>query len=282
MTTAEIAPSARGSIKALLAAASLPWVERRALLSHVTGLSSVSLVTQENVVPSMTQCAAYWTLVEQRVRGEPLAYLVGEREFFSRSFAVNSEVLIPRPETELLVELALSHLAVDEFACVLDLGTGSGNIGITLALERPQSKVIATDIAPAALAVAKSNARRLSATIDFVCSDWYASLGPSRYQVIVSNPPYIASGDTHLTQGDLRFEPRGALCDGQDGLSALEKVIAGSARHLAPGGWIFVEHGYDQAAPVRRRLTTAGLHEVQSWRDLAGIERASGGCSRSP
>lgn len=278
MATAATAPTARGSIQALLAAARLPWIERRALLSHVTGLSSVGLVTQENAVPSTMQCAAFWALVEQRVRGEPLAYLIGEREFFSRSFAVNPEVLIPRPETELLVELALSHLAVDEPAGVLDLGTGSGNMGITLALERPQSRVVATDIAPATLVVAKSNALRLGATIDFVCSDWYASLGPSRYQVIVSNPPYIASGDAHLDQGDLRFEPRGALCDGQDGLSALEKVIAGSPRHLAPGGWIFVEHGYDQADPVRSQLRTAGLGEVQSWRDLAGIERASGGC----
>lgn len=273
-------PTGLPTVKALLADARLPWVERRALLSYVTGLSYVALVTRDHEVPSANQCVAFQTLVERRLHGEPLAYLVGEREFFSRVFKVDGEVLIPRPETELLVELALSQLSVNETAHVLDLGTGSGNIGITIACERPQARVTVTDVAPGALSIAQHNAQRLGTRITALLSDWYAALDQLRFDVIVSNPPYIRQDDVHLEEGDLRFEPRVALCDGRDGLFALNQVITESPRHLVSGGWLFVEHGYQQAASVRTLFQRAGLADIQTWRDLAGIERVSGGCWR--
>lgn len=280
MAQATFSPTGQPTVKGLLADARLPWVERRALLSYATGLSYVALVTRDYEVPTTNQYTAFQTLVERRLGGEPLAYLLGEREFFSRVFKVNGEVLIPRPETELLVELALSRLSVNQTALVLDLGTGSGNIGITIACERPQSRVTVTDVAPGALGIAQHNAQRLGTRITALLSDWYAALGQLRFDVIVSNPPYISQDDTHLEEGDLRFEPRAALCDGRDGLFALNQVITESPRHLVSGGWLFVEHGYRQAASVRTLFNRVGLAEVQTWRDLAGIERVSGGCWR--
>ncbi len=217
--------------------------------------------------------------MQRRVAGEPIAYIVGEREFYGLSFEVTPDVLIPRPETELLVELALQYMPAD--ARVLDLGTGSGAIAIALAHAQPDAIVTALDASPAALAVARGNAQRHSVAVELLHSDWFAALAVPRdmrqFDVIVSNPPYIVAGDPHLTQGDLRFEPADALTDHADGLSALRTIVSGAMSHLVAGGWLFVEHGYDQAAAVRTLLAEQGFVDGQSWKDLAGIERVSGG-----
>ena len=211
----------------------------------------------------------------RRLAGEPIAYLVGQREFFGLAFAVSEAVLIPRPDTELLVELALERLP--QHGKVLDMGTGSGAIAVALAHTRPDAAVTALDVSEAALAVAQGNAARNGAAVRFLHSDWFGALGGEVFDLVVSNPPYIAHGDVHLAQGDLRFEPVDALTDHGDGLSALRTIVAGAPAHLAAQGWLLMEHGYDQAAAVRAQLTAAGYSDVQSWRDLAGIERVSGG-----
>jgi release factor glutamine methyltransferase len=186
-------------------------------------------------------------------------------------------VLIPRPDTELIVELALERLPANA-PRLLDMGTGSGAIAVAVAYTRPDADVTALDVSPDALAVARSNAAANGARVRFVESSWFDALAAGEtFDVIASNPPYIAAGDAHLAQGDLRFEPVGALTDHADGLSALRTIVAGSPRHLVPGGWLLLEHGYDQAAAVRALLLDAGFADVQSWQDLAGIERVSGG-----
>jgi len=205
-----------------------------------------------------------------------VAYLVGQREFFGLNFEVNDAVLIPRPDTELLVELALDRLP--RAGTVLDMGTGSGAIAVALAHTRRDAAVTALDVSTAALAVAARNAEANGAHVTLMHSDWFAALdNTARFDVIASNPPYIASGDRHLAEGDLRFEPVGALTDHADGLAALRILVAGAPPHLAQQGWLLMEHGYDQAADVRALLDAAGYVDVQSWRDLADIERVSGG-----
>ena len=203
------------------------------------------------------------------------SYLTGEREFYGLSFQVTPAVLIPRPDTELLVELACERLP--RGGSVLDMGTGSGAIAVAIAHARPDARVSALDASAAALALARANAARNGVQVDFLQSDWYAalSLSPRRFDIIVSNPPYIVAGDRHLSEGDLRFEPVDALTDHADGLSALRAIVAGAPGFLNQGGWLLMEHGYDQAQAVRALLQ--GWNQVQSWRDLAGIERASGG-----
>lgn len=265
-------------------------LEARLLLGHVTGLSRTELITQSHRNLPPDHLDRYRALLCRRMDGEPIAYLLGEREFYGRMFRVTSDVLIPRPETELLVDLALERIdaltgATSDAggaggikqARVLDLGTGSGALGVTLACERPAADVLVTDISAKALAVASGNARQLGVTVDARISDWYDALRGEQFHVIVSNPPYIAQGDPHLAQGDLRFEPRAALQSGTDGLDALRTIVAGAPDHLEPGGWLLVEHGYDQAPAVRELLHAAGFTQIASWRDLAGIERVSGG-----
>jgi release factor glutamine methyltransferase len=217
-------------------------------------------------------------LVARRALGEPVAYLVENREFFSRDFAVGPDVLIPRPETETLVEAALSRLAPD--ASILDLGTGSGAIAVSLACERAGTRVTATDVSAAALAMAQLNAEAhaCSSSIEFLQGSWYAPLAGRRFDMIVSNPPYVAHGDAHLAQGDLRFEPAHALSDGSDdGLDSIRSIVAGARLHLPPGGWILLEHGHDQADAVARLLAAAGFGDCVSIPDLAGIPRVAGG-----
>jgi release factor glutamine methyltransferase len=256
--------------------ASLPLdpLENRILLCHALNLPRVALITQSERALTEQEAATVSSLVQRRVAGEPVAYIVGRREFFGLDFAVNDAVLIPRPDTELLVELALERLPPR--GRLLDMGTGSGAIAVSVAHTRRDASVTALDVSGAALDVARANAAANGATVRFLRSNWFTALGSETFDVVASNPPYIAAGDPHLAQGDLRFEPNVALTDQADGLSALRTIIQGAGAHLAPNGWLLLEHGYDQAAQVRALLDAHGYTEVQSWRDLAGIERASG------
>jgi release factor glutamine methyltransferase len=250
-------------------------LENRMLLCHVLGLTRVQLITQSERVISSAEAALLSKLIERRRNGEPMAYLVGQREFYGLPFYVDPSVLIPRPDTELLVDLALDRLP--QQGSVLDMGTGSGAIAVALAHTRPDAEVTALDVSADALAVARRNADANLVKLHLIVSNWYDALGEQRFDVIAANPPYIAAGDIHLSQGDLRFEPIGALTDHLDGLSALRRIVQGAARHLRPHGWLLMEHGYDQAEAVRALLNDAGYGEVQSWQDLAGIARVSGG-----
>jgi release factor glutamine methyltransferase len=264
-------------IAAVQAALPLDPLENRILLCEATGLTRVQLITQGDRPLTPEEAARLDDLVARRLRGEPIAYIVGRREFFGLDFEVGPAVLIPRPDTELIVELALERLPANA-PRLLDMGTGSGAIAVAVAYTRPDADVTALDVSPDALAVARSNAAANGARVRFVESSWFDALAAGEtFDVIASNPPYIAAGDAHLAQGDLRFEPVGALTDHADGLSALRTIVAGSPRHLVPGGWLLLEHGYDQAAAVRALLLDAGFADVQSWQDLAGIERVSGG-----
>ncbi|SHH42576.1 peptide chain release factor N(5)-glutamine methyltransferase [Massilia sp. CF038] len=265
-------------VGALQAGLPLDPLENRILLCHALGLSRVGLITQSEREISAAEASALEALIERRLGGEPIAYIVGKREFFGLDFRVTDAVLIPRPDTELLVELALDRLPPGGRA--LDMGTGSGAIAVAIAHTRPDASVSALDVSEAALAVARSNAAAHGAAVRFMHSDWYGAVAGEVFELIVSNPPYIADGDIHLSQGDLRFEPSGALTDHADGLSALRTIIAGAPAHLVRQGWLLMEHGYDQAAAVRQLLAEQGFSEVQSWLDLAGIERVTGGRTR--
>lgn len=256
----------------------LDGLEIRILLMHALGLTRVQLVTQSERRLDTEEAQRFSALLQRRLVGEPIAYIVGQREFFGLPFLVTPDVLIPRPDTELLVELALER--APHGGTVLDMGTGSGAIAIAIAHSRADLQLTALDSSTAALAVAQQNAARHlpPSAVRFLHSDWFAALGAeARFALIVSNPPYIVKDDIHLGQGDLRFEPQAALTDHADGMSALHAIIAGAARHLESGGWLLLEHGFDQAAAVRAALLEHGFDAVQSWRDLAGIERASGG-----
>ncbi|MEW6563270.1 MAG: peptide chain release factor N(5)-glutamine methyltransferase [Pseudomonadota bacterium] len=253
-------------------------LEVQLLLQHALGASRAMLLAYPERALTVEQDAVYQGLLARRLQGEPVAYLFGEREFYGLNLAVTPATLIPRPETELLVELALERLRGRAAPRVLDLGTGSGAIALALAHSRPDAAVTACDASADALAVAQRNAVRLGlANVGFVQSDWFAALGEQPYDLIASNPPYIVDHDPHLQQGDVRFEPRTALASGPDGLDDIRRIVAAAPARLDPGGWLLLEHGYDQAPAVRALLETAGFAEVFSACDLAGIERVSGG-----
>jgi release factor glutamine methyltransferase len=258
----------------LLAASGLPGAEARALLAFAGGATREALIAFPEEVVAPEAAARFEALAARRRAGEPMAYLLGVQEFYGRPFCVTPAVLIPRPETELLVDLALDALRTTQSPRVLELGTGSGCIAISLALERPDARVAAADASVEALAVARANAQRLGARVDFVASDWYAAI-EGEFDAIVANPPYVAAGDPHLAA--LRFEPIHALTDHGDGLRCLRTIIAGAPAHLARGGRLLVEHGYDQAAAVRALFERAGFDEVRTVSDAAGIERACTG-----
>ncbi|WP_426114249.1 peptide chain release factor N(5)-glutamine methyltransferase [Massilia sp. PWRC2] len=266
------------TVAAAQAALPLVALENRILLGHALGLTRVGLITGSQNTVSAVDAAAINALVARRLAGEPIAYIVGKREFYGLDFAVNDAVLIPRADTELLVELALARLPPG--GTLLDMGTGSGAIAVALAHSRPDAAISALDASSSALAVARANAARHGVAVRLLESDWYGALDGealARFDVIVANPPYIASGDLHLAQGDLRFEPVDALTDHADGLRDLHTIIAGAGDHLVSGGVLLLEHGYDQAAAVRALLLQFGFSAVQSWCDLAAIERVSGG-----
>ena len=250
-------------------------VDQRILVCHALGLTRTALITQSERALSEEEAQRITQLLQRRKQGEPVAYIVGSREFYGLPFETTPAVLIPRPDTELLVELALERLPPK--GRVLDLGTGSGAIAVAIAHSRPDADVSALDVSTEALAVAQRNAQRNGARVRFLHSDWFAAVAGEQFDLIVSNPPYIASGDRHLDEGDLRFEPSGALTDFADGLSALRQLVQGAPQHAQAGAWLLMEHGYDQAEAVRGLLSAAGYTEVASWQDLAGIQRVSGG-----
>ncbi|WP_151448584.1 peptide chain release factor N(5)-glutamine methyltransferase [Lacisediminimonas profundi] len=260
----------------LLAAAGIDPFEARLLLAHALGLTRVQLITRSHEQPAAGQVQAVRDLFARRRAGEPVAYLLGHREFHGLLLRVTPDVLIPRPETELLVDLASERIGNQAWR-VLDLGTGSGAIAIALAHLHPAAQVFAVDLSAPALAIARENAVANGVKVEFAEGSWYGPLAGMQFDIIVSNPPYICAGDPHLAQGDLRFEPVQALTDQADGLDALRMIVSGAPAHLAPGGYLLMEHGYDQAGAVRALLAHAGFGNVESWRDLAGIERVSGG-----
>lgn len=261
----------------LLARSGLPRAEARRLLAAVLGVPVERLVAHPEQRVDDGAAARFAATADRRARGEPAAYLLGEKEFFGHRFAVSPAVLVPRPETELLVELALPRLRARPASRVLDLGTGSGCIAITLALQYPAATVVAVDRSAAALEVAGSNARRLGARVEFIAGDWYEDVR-GRFDLVVANPPYVAAADPHLHE--LRFEPMHALVAGADGLDDLRRIVAGAPAQLNSGGALLVEHGHDQAAGVRELFARAGFDGIETHRDLAGIERACAGTMR--
>ncbi len=252
--------------------------DARVLLQHALNVSHTHLIVHSDRELLPEQAQYFGELTQRRACGEPVAYLTGKREFYSLDFKVTPAVLIPRPETELLVDLALERIPVDRSSKVLDLGTGSGAIALTIARHRPLASIIAVDISIEAIAIAKSNAEQLDVqNVSILEGDWYDGLAGERFDLIVSNPPYVASADPHLARGDLRFEPSIALTDGGDGLDCLRSIIRSAPAHLVAGGTLLVEHGYDQAEACRRLMNNAGIGAIICHPDLAGIPRISGG-----
>ena len=253
----------------------LPRLEARLLVEAVCRITHVRLISRSGDELPQPQRAVLDMLAARRRRGEPMAYLLGSREFYGRSFRVSPAVLIPRPETELLVEAALARLPPG--GRLWDLGCGSGIIGLTVALERPDAAVHASDISPDALAVAQANAAALGASIEWAQGSWFAALPAAEglFDIIASNPPYIEAGDEHLQQGDLRFEPASALTDFADGLSHIRTLAAQAQGYLKPGGWLLLEHGWNQGEAVRGILAEHGWQQVETLRDLAGLDRVS-------
>ncbi len=276
------------TVSCLLRASALNALEARILLADVLKWSRTELITRAHQILDEASVAAFLALEERRLKGEPVAQLIGQREFFGLTFRVNPAVLIPRPETEFLVEQALEVIQSLPHPTVLDLGTGSGAIAISIKHQRPDANVTATDRCRQALAVAAWNARRLlpsrqpyTRALNLLEGCWYDALSKTaateRFDLIVSNPPYIAANDLHLSQGDLRFEPLDALTDHADGLAAVRKIVHEAPTWLKAGGALWIEHGYDQAQRVRDYLNQCGFKKVHSVCDLAGIERISGG-----
>jgi len=267
------------TVRRALAQSGLVPVDGEALLAHVLGRNRAWLAAHRDEPFGASEAAAFAALARRRRDGEPVAYLTGTREFWGLALAVSPAVLIPRPETEAVVELVLARLDPNAETRVLDLGTGSGAIALAIAHERPRAHVLATDVSTAALALARENARALAlANVEFVASDWYAQVPRdwhgAPFDLIASNPPYVVAGDPHLADGDLRFEPPVALSPGNDALFALRTIVGGAREWLVPGGTLVVEHGYDQAEAVRALFAAAGYADIVSARDLAGIPRA--------
>ena len=269
------------TVRRALAQAGLAPLDAQVLLAFVLGRNRAWLVAHATDALQPGDAGTFAALARRRRDGEPVAYLTGQREFFGLPLRVDASVLIPRPETETLVECALRKLPDDRPASVLDLGTGTGAIALALARERPLARVVAVDRSEDALAIARDNARRLALTsVEFFRGDWFDAVpAGERFDVIASNPPYVAAGDPHLDDGDVRFEPPEALVAGRDGLDALRVIVAAAPGRLRPGGWLVVEHGHDQASAVRTLFDRAGFSSLESHRDLCGIPRVAAGRS---
>ena len=270
------------TVRQALVQSGLVPIDAQVLLAYVLSNTRTWLAAHADASLTPDQAARFFSLARRRRDGEPVAYLTGTREFWGLSLLVTPNVLIPRPETETLVERALVRIPTEREAHVLDLGTGSGAIALALARERPRAKIVATDVSEAALRVAEANARRLGIfNVKWVCADWYSGLhlplSRPAFDAIVSNPPYIAASDPHLGEGDVRFEPMQSLTPGGDGSSALATIVPGAVPRLAPNGWLLVEHGYDQQDRVRALFEAAGFVDLESSRDLAGIPRVCAG-----
>jgi release factor glutamine methyltransferase len=244
--------------------------DTRILLAAATGFSEAAVLAfPERLLPADAE-ARFTGFLQRRRSGEPVAYILGRQEFYGLRLAVNPAVLIPRPETELLVELALQR----DFTSAVDLGTGCGALALAIKMHRPGARVVAVEASAAALEVAKRNGVALGMDIEWRHGRWFAPLAGERFDLIASNPPYVAAGDPHLAE--LRFEPASALVSGADGLDAIREIVAAAPAHLVDGGWLLLEHGIGQDGAVRELLERAGLEEVRTWPDLAGIPRVSG------
>jgi release factor glutamine methyltransferase len=253
--------------------------ETQILLQHALGVDRAWLITHENDALQPNAHELFDALLKRRLKGEPIAYILGTREFYGLKLKVTPDTLIPRPDTEVLVDAVLAKIPHNQPCRILDLGTGTGAIALAIAKHRPQTLVTAIDVSQTALDIANENAHSLNIpNVRFVLSDWFVNLKHEKFDVVVSNPPYIEQDDEHLQQGDLRFEPISALAAGQDGLDAIRKIISQAAQHLSPHGWLMLEHGYNQANSIADFLIQAGFSEIIHVQDLAGIERVTLGC----
>ena len=265
-----------GARAALVATSETARLDAEILLAQVLGRGRAQLLAHPGAPLDSHSARRFEALVERRRGGEPIAYLTGRREFWSFDLVVDSNTLIPRPETEHLVEAVLGVVSPDDGAKIADIGTGAGAIALALAHERPRAFVLGSDRSPAAIAVARANAARLRVdNVSFIVADACATLAPNRCSVIVSNPPYIAENDPHLTTGDVRFEPREALVSGPRGLTMLETLAREGPARLVRGGWLVLEHGHEQGPAVRTLFSLAGLGSIETVRDLAGKERVT-------
>ncbi len=269
------------TIAEALRVAGIELREARLLLAEASGFSEASVLAHdERELPDVV-AARFVEMAERRRGGEPVAYILGRREFYGLPLAVGPAVLIPRPETELLVDLALERIPPDEPATVVDLGSGCGAIALAIKRQRPRARVIGVEQSRAALEYAQRNATRLGLEVEWRHGRWFEVHRGERFDLAVSNPPYVAEGDPHLDRGDVRFEPRSALVAGSDGLDAIRAIVREAPRFLAPSAWLLLEHGEGQGGGVEALLADAGFRSVSSWNDLAGIARVCGGKLKS-
>lgn len=280
MTENYIIKSCLSSAVALLSTEEA-MLEAQLLLQHVLNVNRAWLIAHESDELTSEQFLAFEVLLQRRISGEPIAYILGNREFFGLNLKVTPDTLIPRPDTEILVESALEKIPKNQPDKILDLGTGTGAIALAIAKNRPNAHVTAVDFSENALKVAQENAKNLAIqNVTFFQSDWFSAMQNQRFDVIVSNPPYIENDDAHVNQGDLRFEPKSALTSGADGLDDIRHIVRESLTFLNPQGWLMLEHGYNQAEKVRERMSASGFTEVVTIKDYGGNDRVTIGKMR--